>query len=92
MEVRPRVENGERARDVLADFNRKALTELYGVDMSEASTFDMLDQVQYNIFPAFTIWPTPFAPLCYRFRPHNDSPDEAIFEVWMLHPIPQDGP
>lgn len=90
-EVRPRVENGERARDVLADFNRKALTELYGVDMTEASSFDVLDQVQYNIFPAFTIWPTPFAPLCYRFRPWNDSPDQSLFEVWMLHPVPEDG-
>lgn len=90
-EMRPVLKEGERARDVIADFNRKALSELYGVDFSEASTFDMLDQAQYNIFPNFTIWPTPFAPLCYRFRPWNDSQDEALFELWFLHPIPQDG-
>ena len=90
-EMRPRVEEGQRARDVLGDFNRKALTQRYGVDLNEASTFDVMDQVQYNIFPNFTVWPTPFAPLCYRFRPWNDSPDESLFEIWMLHPVPTDG-
>ena len=90
-EMRPRVQAGERARDVLADFNRKALSELYGVDLREASTFEVMDQSQNNIFPNFCIWGTTFAPLMYRFRPWNDSPDEALFEIWFLHPIPEDG-
>lgn len=90
-ELRPSLEEGKRARDVLADFNRKALSELYGVDLSKASAFDMLDQSQFNIFPNFTIWGTTFAPLMYRFRPWNDSPDQALFEIWFLHPIPEDG-
>ena len=90
-EVRPRLKDGERARDVLADFNRKALSELYGVDFSKASSHDMLDQSQYKVFPNFTIWGTTFATLMYRFRPWNDSPDQALFEIWFLHPIPEDG-
>ena len=90
-EMRPSLKDGERARDVLADFNRKALSELYGVDFSEASAHDMLDQSQYKVFPNFTIWGTTFATLMYRFRPWNDSPDQALFEIWFLHPIPEDG-
>lgn len=90
-EMRPKLKDGERARDALADFNRKALSELYGVDLSKATNFDVLDQAQNNIFPNFTIWSTTFAPLMYRFRPWNDSPDQALFEIWFLHPIPDDG-
>lgn len=80
-EVRPRIEAGERARYVQADFNRKALSQLYGVDFSESSTVDIIDQVQHSLFPNITIWSTPIAPLCYRYRPYNDSPDEVLYEM-----------
>lgn len=88
---RPRLEPGQKARPVLAEFNRRGLSKVYGVDFSKVSDSDVLDQVQYTLFPNFTFWPTHFAPLCYRFRPNGDTPDEAIFEVFMLYPIPEDG-
>jgi len=88
---RPRLEHGERARPALAEFNRSALGKSFGVDLSKHSDSEMLDQVQYTLFPNFTFWPTLFAPLLYRFRPAGDSADEAIFDVYMLHPIPEDG-
>lgn len=87
LEVRP----GERARDVIADYNRVALGEMYHVDLSNASTIDVMDQIQYNIFPNYTIWPTIVAPLLYRFRPFGDDHEKSIFEVFYLFPKPTDG-
>ncbi|HKY90864.1 MAG TPA: aromatic ring-hydroxylating dioxygenase subunit alpha [Nevskiaceae bacterium] len=91
-EVRPKLAPGERARPAIAAFNRKALSAMYRADLSSISDCDALDQIQYNIFPNFTLWTTPFAPLCYRFRPYGDSPDQALFEIWFLLPKPDEGP
>jgi len=90
-EARPILKPGERARSALADFNRKALSSLYKVDLSKAPDLDVLDQVQYGIFPNFVVWPTTFAPLCYRFRPWGNDPDQALFEVFFLLPRPENG-
>lgn len=90
-DARPIVGPGQTARRVLADHNRKALSAAYGVDLSKATDSNMMDQCEYTLFPNFTFWPTLFAPLLYRFRPHGHNPDESIFEVYMLHPIPEDG-
>jgi phenylpropionate dioxygenase-like ring-hydroxylating dioxygenase large terminal subunit len=88
---RPKLAPGESARPALAEFNRKTLGKSFGVDLSKHSDSEMLDQVQYTLFPNFTFWPTLFAPLLYRFRPAGDTPDASIFDVYMLHPIPEDG-
>jgi phenylpropionate dioxygenase-like ring-hydroxylating dioxygenase large terminal subunit len=88
---RPQLEPGESARGALAEYNRGALGSRYGVDLSERSDTDVLDQVEYTLFPNFTFWPTLFAPLLYRFRPNGNCVDESIMEVYMLHPIPEDG-
>jgi phenylpropionate dioxygenase-like ring-hydroxylating dioxygenase large terminal subunit len=88
---RPKLEPGEKARPVLAEFHRKMLGLSYGVDLSAHSDTGMLDQVQYTLFPNFTFWPTLFGPLLYRFRPAGDSADEAIMEVYLLYPVPEDG-
>jgi hypothetical protein len=88
---RPQLKEGEKARPALAEHSRKTLGELYGVDLSQHSDTDVLDQVEYTLFPNFTFWPTLFAPLLYRFRPHGHNVDESIMEVYMLYPIPEDG-
>lgn len=88
---RPKLEDGQKARPVLAGIYRKQLGAVYGVDLSNRSDSEVLDQVEYTLFPNFTFWPTLFAPLLYRFRPHGNNPDESIMEVYMLHPIPGDG-
>lgn len=90
-ERRPTLAEGERARDVAAKFLRDVLAQRHRVDLSHTADLDVLDQVQYNIFPNFTIWPTVNAPLCYRFRPNGRNVDEAIFEIWFLYPKPEYG-
>jgi hypothetical protein len=90
-EMRPKLAPGERARPALAEFNRKALGKQFRIDLSSAPDAEVLDQIQYNVFPNFTVWPTVFAPLCYRFRPLGHDPNQSLFEVWFLHPQPEYG-
>ena len=91
-ENRPRVQPGQTARQVLAEYQRKTLGAMHRVDLSQAPESHVLDQIQYNIFPNFTVWPTVGAPLCYRFRPWGNDPNQALFEVWFLFPRPEHGP
>ncbi|MGO9934705.1 MAG: aromatic ring-hydroxylating dioxygenase subunit alpha [Steroidobacteraceae bacterium] len=91
VEARPKVQPGESARSVIAEFTRKALGQLHRADLSQLSDSEVMDQNQYNIFPNFTVWPATNSPLCYRFRPHGNDPDKSIFEVWFLYPRPEYG-
>jgi len=82
---------GQTARSVIAENNRKVWSETHGVDLSDKSDAEMVDQIQYTLFPNFTVWPTIVAPLIYRFRPDGDDPTHSIFEIWMLYPKKADG-
>ncbi|MEE2784810.1 MAG: aromatic ring-hydroxylating dioxygenase subunit alpha [Pseudomonadota bacterium] len=86
-----KLEPGQTARSVIAQHNRKIWGERHRVDLSAHSDAEMIDQIQYTLFPNFTIWPTIVAPLCYRFRPEGDDPTRSVFEIWMLYPIADDG-
>ena len=82
---------GQTARSLIAEHNRKIWGKSHNVDLSTASDAEMIDQIQYTLFPNFTVWPTIVAPLVYRFRPDGDDPNHSIFEIWMLLPIADDG-
>jgi hypothetical protein len=88
---RPKLKPGERARPALVEYFRNALGAMHGVDLTETPDMMLIDQVQYNIFPNFTVWPTVVAPLFYRFRPFGNDPNRSIFEVGFLYPRPSDG-
>lgn len=82
---------GETARSAIANHNRRIWSKSHNVDLSSVSDAEMIDQIQYTLFPNFTVWPTIVAPLCYRFRPDGDRPTQSIFEIWMLFPLADDG-
>ena len=88
---RVELEEGQTARSAIVEHNRKVWSEMHQVDLSNKSDAEMIDQIQYTLFPNFTIWPTIVAPLIYRFRPAGDDPDQSIFEIWMLYPKRDDG-
>jgi len=85
------LEEGQTARDAIVQANRKIWSAMHNADMSEKSDSEMIDQIQYTLFPNFTVWPTIVAPLLYRFRPNGDDPDSCIFEIYMLYPKADDG-
>ena len=82
---------GQTARAAIAENNREVWGKEHNVDFSVYSDAEMVDQIEYTVFPNFTVWPTIVAPLVYRFRPDGDSPNSSLFEVWLLHPIADDG-
>ncbi len=86
-----KLEPGQSARNAIVRHNRKIWSAMHNKDLSQVSDAEMIDQIQYTLFPNFTVWPTIVAPLCYRFRPNGDDPESAIYEIWMLFPKSDDG-
>ena len=79
-------------RASLAAWRREALGELTGADYSSLSDAEMLDSIQYWVFPNFCPWYGEGLPLTYQFRPNIDSPDECFMDVWMLVRQPDSAP
>ncbi len=71
-------------RASLAEWRRSFMKELTKADYSELSDAEMLDSIQYWLFPNFCPWYGEGLPLSYLFRPDADSPDTCYFDVWML--------
>ena len=74
-----------------AEYRRNLLTAMTGRDFSAASDTEMLDAVQYFMFPNFFPWLGEGAPLWYQFTPHGDNPGESVMEVRFLLPLPANG-
>ena len=78
---------GVTAREFLADVSRKSLSDASGYDYSDCSDSEMLDAIQYFVFPNFFPWGG-FSPnIIYRFRPDGNNPESAIVEIMILHRV-----
>ena len=86
----PTVPEGTTARQVLAELRRSELRKRTGVDFSEASDAEMLDLIEYFVFPNIAIWLGEGAPLVYRSRPNGDDPNSCIYETMILIPVLED--
>lgn len=81
----PQMPEGESARNFVADTIRKAATHVTGVDHSHRSNAEMLDVIQYTVFPNFFPWGgTGINTLAYVFRPDGHNPDSAILDIYWL--------
>ena len=74
-----------------ADWRRKVLQAMTGNDFEHLSDTEMLEAVQYYMFPNFFPWLGEGAPLWYQFTPYGDNPGECVFEVRFLLPLPANG-
>lgn len=79
-------------RASLAAWRRQVLGQLTRADYSAVPDAEMLDSVQYWLFPNFCPWFGEGLPLSYQFRPNADSPDSCFMDVWMLVRAPDEGP
>lgn len=82
---------GETARSVIADFLRADLADKYKQDLSGISDAELLDPIQYYVFPNMFVWPGVAIPIVYRFRPKGNDVDHSVFELIYLKPYPSDG-
>lgn len=85
------VGEGETARTVMARFLRKVLGEKYGSDLSAVSDAEMIDTIEYHLFPNMVLFPGVSLPMVYRFRPLKDDPERCLFEILFLRPLPDHG-
>lgn len=80
---------GASARAEHARLLREELGTAFGTDLSQVSTTEMMDSIEYFLFPNAFFFPGISIRLCYRFRPLG--PDECLHEILILQPLPADG-
>lgn len=74
---------GQTARGLLADINRKKFLDDLGYDSSQATDSELLDAYTYNVFPNLSPWGG-FSPnIVYRWRPWPDQ-HSTLMEVRLL--------
>lgn len=80
------------AREVVAAGMRDRLRALTGVDLATATDAELIDAIQYFIFPNFYPWPGYGAPLVYRFRPNGNDPESCLMDFMLLFPVAEGTP
>jgi phenylpropionate dioxygenase-like ring-hydroxylating dioxygenase large terminal subunit len=78
---------GRTARGMHADDLRERLGKEYGVDFSQHSTSEMMDSIEYHLFPNMFMFPGVNLPMIYRFRPIGNDPGRALFDLLFLRPL-----
>jgi len=85
------VKDGESARMVMSRFLRQVVSEKYRTDISKCSDSEIIDTIEYHIFPNMVLFPGISLPMVYRFRPIGSDPNRTLFELLFLRPVPDDG-
>ena len=81
------VQPGETARIVMARYLRKILGEKYRVDLGRVSDAEMIDTIEYHLFPNMVLFPGVSLPMVYRFRPLGTDVERCLFEILFLRPL-----
>lgn len=77
---------GQSYRSALADERRKLVTAASGKSVDHLTDVEMLDAVEYFIFPNFMPWHGYGLQITYRFRPNGDDHDSCIMEIYLMVP------
>ena len=84
-------QEGDRVRELLAERAREKLGASARADMSNLSTSETLDAIEYFLFPNLVPWGGQGVPICYRFRPNGNDPHTSIMEIMLLFAHPDEG-
>jgi nitrite reductase/ring-hydroxylating ferredoxin subunit len=52
---------------------------------------ELLDAMQYNIFPNIVLFRSMFYPYVYRFTPDRTDPNRTVYDFYVFEPLPEDG-
>jgi nitrite reductase/ring-hydroxylating ferredoxin subunit len=85
------VPDGVTAREFLGELMRGQLAAATGRDHSTLSDTEVLDGVEYLVFPNFTPWPGFGLPIVYRYRPDGADPESCIVDIMLLAQVPEGG-
>lgn len=86
------VPEGATARQFLAEMRRQTVGPQLGQDYAPYTDSEMLDAIQYWVFPNFFPWGGVGTNIVYRFRPDGNNPDSALMEVIILSDYDASGP
>jgi phenylpropionate dioxygenase-like ring-hydroxylating dioxygenase large terminal subunit len=81
--------DGVGARAQHAKLLRERLSRTMDVDLSAVSASELLDSIEYHLFPNACFFPGINIPLVYRFRPVDV--DHTLHEILLLQPAPRHG-
>jgi phenylpropionate dioxygenase-like ring-hydroxylating dioxygenase large terminal subunit len=87
-----KVPEGRTARSVAAEQMRGQLGTEWGVDLGAYSDSEMLDSIEYHLFPNMCLFPGVSLPMIYRFRPIGSDPGRTMFDLVFLKIVPRDAP
>jgi len=82
------VPEGGSARKVMAQYFR----DLAGGDVSKLSTTEVIDTLNYLVFPNGQFFPSVTFPVFYRFRPLDMSPHRTLYDLLLLNVVPEGSP
>ncbi|MCW5829345.1 MAG: aromatic ring-hydroxylating dioxygenase subunit alpha [Deltaproteobacteria bacterium] len=82
---------GQTARSFTANMLRGMIGGSSGWDLKQATDSEMLDAIQYFVFPNLFPWGGFFNNIVYRFRPDGHDPDSCLMEVMLLAPVRKGG-
>ncbi|MCK9542158.1 MAG: aromatic ring-hydroxylating dioxygenase subunit alpha [Novosphingobium sp.] len=77
---------GETYRQALADERRRQVGAAFGKPVDHLTDCEMLDAVEYFLFPNFMPWHGYGLQIAYRFRPNGDDHATCIMEIYVLTP------
>jgi phenylpropionate dioxygenase-like ring-hydroxylating dioxygenase large terminal subunit len=83
-----KVPEGRTARSVAAEYLRGSLGKQFKVDLSTYSDSEILDSIQYHLFPNACLFPGITHPMVYRFRPIGNEPGRTQFDLLFMRPLP----
>lgn len=86
------VPEGKSARSVAADILRRQIGAASGVDLARYSDSEMLDSIEYHLFPNMCLFPGVSLPMIYRFRPVGEDPGRTVFDLLFLDMVPDGTP
>ena len=78
-------------REQFATNARKKLSKSSNKDLSGLSNAEVLDVIEYFLFPNLVPWGGHGSPICYRFRPFENDPEKSVMEIMLLFAKADDG-
>jgi phenylpropionate dioxygenase-like ring-hydroxylating dioxygenase large terminal subunit len=82
---------GSNARQVLGERLRASLQNRTGRDYSDVTDAELLDGIEYFLFPNFMPWAGFLTSFAYLFRPDGQNPDSCLIDIMVLEPLPETG-
>jgi phenylpropionate dioxygenase-like ring-hydroxylating dioxygenase large terminal subunit len=79
---------GRKAREVVAEQSRSAFAALTGQNFNQFTDCEMVDAIEYFVFPNFLPWGGFGTPIVYRFRPDGLKVQSCVMETMLLLPRP----